>query len=276
MTVTTTIASSTSWQCPANVYYVDVKMRGGGGGGRGSDPTRVTNGGEGGDAGAYTASNLVAVTPGTYYTITIGQGGAPGANTDYGIAGTATTCFGLTAAGGDGGTAWTMGGGGAGGAGGNPAGGTAGQTGRSGSSPGAGGAASGGGGGGGGTPVYNGYAYEPSQGGTGGNGAVTIVYTLPTTAFTGTPLTGQYPVTTAWTNTSTDGVSYYWDFGNSTNSSLEDPADTTYTGPGSFTVTLTVTNTYGVNQLVRTGYVNVSRIPYCSGFIIVSDNLRGV
>ena len=273
---TTTITSSTSWQCPANVYYVDVKLRGGGGGGRGAPPDLVTVGGAGGGAGAYTASNLVAVTPGSYYTITIGAGGAGGNGADIGTDGDDTAALGLTAAGGAGATAYNSGSGGVGADGGNPAGGGAGEAGHSGNGPGAGGAASGGGGGGGGTPAYDGHNYIASTGGAGGKGVVTIVYTLPTVDFNGTPLLGQLPVTTTWTNNTTNGVTYYWDFGNGTNSADEDPDPTTYSTSADFTVTLTATNTYGVAQLVRTGYVKVSRIPFCSSFIIVSDNLRGV
>ena len=270
---TITFTENTSWQCPANVYCVDLKLRGGGGGGgAGGDSERHNY--NGGYAGAYTEASLVAVTPGNYYSIVIGNGGAALNYEREGFPGGATIALGYTAAGGAGGDEKT-GGPGPGQNGGPPAGGGAGLTGGSPTFT-TGGTASGGGGGGGGSSNSGLGYYTTIDGGAGGKGVATIEYTLPTADFTGTPLSGQLPVTTTWTNLSTDATSYYWNFGNSTSSSDTNPSPTTYNTSADFTVTLTATGLYGIAQKVRTGYVKVSRIPYSCSFLIMSDNLRGV
>lgn len=267
----TTILFTTTqtWTCPQGVFYVDVKARGGGGAGA-SGGSDYPYGGTGGLAGAYVASNLVPVTPGQTYTITIGQGGQPSKNYP-GFDGGATTVVGITAAGGAHGLgkAYSYVSNGANG--GLPAGGTAGTAG-TGYEAGAGGAASGGGGGGSGDPLPN----EETLGGAGGNGAATIYYNLPATDFSGTPRAGKLPVTTTWTNLTTSGSTYLWNFGNGETSTDTTPAPTTYSAPGDYTVALTSTNSYGSARLTRTGYVVVYRKPRCSSFLIVSDNLRAI
>lgn len=272
---TDSIATTQQWQCPAGVYYVDVVLRGGGGGGGGTGQT-IRPYGIGGAVGGTTTGTLVAVTPGTYYNITIGAGGGGGGDS-AGIAGGSTTAFGLTATGGAGGSGASAspnnGASGAGVSGGGA--GTNGSLANQASNPGLGGAASGGGGGGAGYPYYGGTYFYIAYGGQGGSGVVNITYNLPVTDFTGTPLSGQYPLSTTWTNTTTGGDTYYWDFGNGTNTTDEDPAPTAYL-PGTYTVALTATNEYGYSVKTRTDYVAVSRTPYSCSFLIVSDNLRGV
>ena len=249
---------------------MDVKARGGGGAGC-SGGSNYPYGGTGGLAGAYTAVNLVSVTPGETYTIGVGQGGQPYPNTAGNDGGT-TTVVGITAAGGAHGLAKSGSGDPSpGGNGGLPAGGTAGTAGE-GYLSGAGGAASGGGGGGGGWPPTG----ERTWGGAGGNGAATIYYNLPATDFSGTPRAGKLPVTTTWTNLTTSGSTYLWNFGNGETSTDTTPAPTTYSAPGGYTVALTSTNSYGSARLTRTGYVVVYREPRCSSFLIVSDNLRAI
>ena len=51
-----------------------------------------------------------------------------------------------------------------------------------------------------------------------------------------------------------------WNFGDGSNSSIQNPAHT-YTTSGVFNVTLTVTNTIGVDSLVRSGYITVNFPP---------------
>lgn len=48
-----------------------------------------------------------------------------------------------------------------------------------------------------------------------------------------------------------------WNFGDGDTSNIQNPIHT-YTSPGTFTVTLKVTNTLGVDSLVRTAYINIS------------------
>ena len=70
---------TSSWKCPADVTSVKVECRGSGGGGGGvaADTNKAAGAGAGGQ---YVVSTTFAVTPGTTYTITIGNGGSAGAS----------------------------------------------------------------------------------------------------------------------------------------------------------------------------------------------------
>ncbi len=69
-TAITSFAASSTWTCPAAVSRVKVRVWGGGAGG---------STGQGGGAGGY-AEGIVAVVPGTVYTITVSTAAASGAN----------------------------------------------------------------------------------------------------------------------------------------------------------------------------------------------------
>jgi len=90
-------ATSGSWTCPAGVTRAKITVFGGGGGGSASGC-----GSDGGCGGA--GWNYFTVTPGTTYTVTIGNGGA-GSISGNGTTGT-TTSFGalISATGGTGAT----------------------------------------------------------------------------------------------------------------------------------------------------------------------------
>jgi len=66
----------------------------------------------------------------------------------------------------------------------------------------------------------------------------------PTADFTATPVSGLSPLDVDFTNNSSNGTTYSWDFGNGQSESTGSPTDQsmTYTEPGSFEVWLTVTN----------------------------------
>jgi hypothetical protein len=71
-----TSVGTTSWVAPANVTLVEyLVVGGGGGGGNGYD-----NAGGGGGGGGMVLTGTLSVTPGTSYTVTVGDGGAGGAN----------------------------------------------------------------------------------------------------------------------------------------------------------------------------------------------------
>jgi hypothetical protein len=75
-------SSTTTWTCPANVYYVKAYVTGGGGGGANSNngtPGGNYSSGAGGGAGG-TAIGVVAVTPGTVYGVTVGAPGVAQGN----------------------------------------------------------------------------------------------------------------------------------------------------------------------------------------------------
>ncbi len=63
--------------------------------------------------------------------------------------------------------------------------------------------------------------------------------------------------TVSFSNTSTNAASYKWYFGDSDSSSLASPTHT-YTSSGYFTVTLIVSNNFGVDTLIQTNYIQVT------------------
>jgi collagen type I alpha len=105
-------ATSTSWTCPAGITQIQVELWGAGGGGGGRAGFRCGNtsggscvpgcssgnggfkGGDGGNGGYN--RQVISVTSGQVYTITIGIGGAPGAK---GIDGSSTQLVNLHPAG---------------------------------------------------------------------------------------------------------------------------------------------------------------------------------
>jgi PKD repeat protein len=87
----------------------------------------------------------------------------------------------------------------------------------------------------------------------------------PAANFTGTPLSGTAPLGVTFTDTST-GTSITnrrWDFGdgNISNYAVCTNPFHSYTGAGTFTVNLTVTNASGSNSRIRTEYVTVTAAP---------------
>ncbi|SYZ72446.1 Thermophilic serine proteinase (modular protein) [Candidatus Zixiibacteriota bacterium] len=83
----------------------------------------------------------------------------------------------------------------------------------------------------------------------------------PVAAFTGTPTSGTYPLTVAFTDQSTNSpTSWSWTFGDGGSSTLKNPSHT-YTAAGTYTVTLTATNAYGSDSETKTGYITVSAPP---------------
>jgi PKD repeat protein len=80
----------------------------------------------------------------------------------------------------------------------------------------------------------------------------------PVADFTASPLTGTAPLAVQFTDHSTAGLTTWtWDFGDATISTATNP-NHTYLNPGSFTVSLTVSNTSGQNTKSRTGYISVA------------------
>ncbi len=94
---------------------------------------------------------------------------------------------------------------------------------------------------------------------------VTIV-TLPTANFTFTPATGCAPLTVHYTNTSSaNSVSYMWAFlgGSPATSTAVNPT-VIYTQPGTYSVTMTATNTAGSDTKTVVNAVTVGTVPATS------------
>jgi PKD repeat protein len=81
---------------------------------------------------------------------------------------------------------------------------------------------------------------------------------VPTGLFVSAITTGTAPFAVQFIDSSTGTpTSWAWSFGDGGTSAVQNPAHT-YTSAGSYTVTLTVTNTDGSNTISKTGYITVS------------------
>ncbi|GGB16286.1 hypothetical protein GCM10011511_45110 [Puia dinghuensis] len=83
----------------------------------------------------------------------------------------------------------------------------------------------------------------------------------PGTDFSATPTSGCGPLVVQFTDQSSNGPLFWaWDFGNGLTSRQQNPT-TTYTSPGSYTVTLIARNKDGANAMRKTGYITVFPYP---------------
>ncbi len=106
--------------------------------------------------------------------------------------------------------------------------------------------------------VGQGYALvvtgDVTEGGGGGPSA-------PVADFTGSPTNGVAPLTVNFTSLSTGSIdTYAWSFGDTGTSNLENPSHT-YTSPGNYTVSLTVTGPGGTDTETKTNYITVDPPP---------------
>lgn len=86
---------------------------------------------------------------------------------------------------------------------------------------------------------------------------ITGTGSTPVADFTGAPNLGYAPLTIQFTDTSeNDPTSWSWDFGDGGNSALQNPSYE-YTSPGTYTVSLTVSNSAGSDTRVSTDYITV-------------------
>lgn len=87
---------------------------------------------------------------------------------------------------------------------------------------------------------------------------------VPVANFTASPLAGCSPVVVNFQDLSSGNpTAWSWDFGNGNTSALQNPT-ASYLTPGSYNVTLKVTNNNGTNTLVRSQYVVVYDAPAVS------------
>ncbi len=88
-----------------------------------------------------------------------------------------------------------------------------------------------------------------------------VLAQVPVAQFSGAPLSGCSPLVVNFQDLSTGGpTSWNWNFGNGNTSTLQTPTATYFT-PGTYTVSLTVTNVNGSHTLVRNQYITVYEPP---------------
>jgi PKD repeat protein len=81
----------------------------------------------------------------------------------------------------------------------------------------------------------------------------------PVANFTAAPRTGEAPLAVSFTDTSTNApTSWAWSFGDGGTSNQQHPSHS-YGAPGSYTVTLTVSNAHGSDSETRAGYITVTQ-----------------
>ncbi len=101
---------------------------------------------------------------------------------------------------------------------------------------------------------------------TGGSGSTTASQTISVTAaapaasFSAAPVAGPAPLPVNFADTSAGTVtSWSWQFGDGGTSTAKNPSYS-YTTPGTYAVTLTVTGPGGSNQTTKTSYITVSSV----------------
>ena len=100
------------------------------------------------------------------------------------------------------------------------------------------------------------------------SGLITAVTPVPSADFTGAPLTGVRPLTVVFTHSNTlnkEVATYTWAFGDSQTSPLADPTHQ-YLQAGTYTVALTLANTFGSSSVSKTNYVTVSPVTAVATF----------
>ena len=110
------------------------------------------------------------------------------------------------------------------------------------------------------------YSVKLTATGTGGSATSTRLVLIQQSAQSQLPVANftfrgggcTAPCTVSFTNSSTNAVSYSWDFGDGTTSTLANP-NKTYTAGGTYSVILTATNPAGSNQISK--IVNVAAAP---------------
>jgi PKD repeat protein len=90
---------------------------------------------------------------------------------------------------------------------------------------------------------------------------VTPAPVAPVSEFTGTPTTGDTPLSVQFIDHSTGTItSYAWDFGDTVTSYLQNP-EHIYTAAGNYSVNLTVSGPGGSSSKLRTNYITASTPP---------------
>lgn len=89
------------------------------------------------------------------------------------------------------------------------------------------------------------------------SGVTVEVIPSPTASYVHSGLSGCPPLEVSFTETSSDGIFHIWDLGDGSPITNAHNVVHTYTDPGTYTVTLTVVNTFGCDDAVSTAQVQV-------------------
>ncbi len=104
-------------------------------------------------------------------------------------------------------------------------------------------------------------------------GVVIAAAQAPVANFSGTPLNSCSPIVVQFTDLTTNSpTSWNWNLGNGTTSTQQNPS-TTYSTPGSYTVTMTATNASGSSTKTLTNYITI--LPAPSVVFTATDSSAG-
>ncbi|HEQ97927.1 MAG TPA: PKD domain-containing protein [candidate division Zixibacteria bacterium] len=95
---------------------------------------------------------------------------------------------------------------------------------------------------------------------------ITVTCTAPVADFSGTPTAGNAPLTVNFTDLSTGATGWSWDFGDGLGTSTQQNPSYTYNDPGTYTVTLTATNSCGSDQAVKLDYITVTESQFTKAY----------
>ncbi|MCB1182813.1 S8 family serine peptidase [bacterium] len=116
---------------------------------------------------------------------------------------------------------------------------------------------------------YSGYGMVDAAAAIAGGGGP--VENPPVAAFSGSPTSGDYPLVVAFSDQSANApTSWAWTFGDGGTATVQNP-DHTYAAAGVYTVSLTVTNAYGADTEIKTGYITVTEPSAGGGTMHVAD-----
>ncbi len=113
---------------------------------------------------------------------------------------------------------------------------------------------------------YTGYGMVDAAAAIGGG----TVLNPPVAAFSGTPTSGDYPLSVQFTDQSTNTpTSWSWTFGDGGTSTAQNPSHV-YATAGDFTVLMTATNSYGNDTVTKVDYITATTPPV-GGTMHVAD-----
>jgi PKD repeat protein len=109
-----------------------------------------------------------------------------------------------------------------------------------------------------------------------GSSDVYLVYVPEGADFDASPTRGPAPLFVDFTDQSTgDIISWEWDFGDGSSSNQQNPSHT-YTDPGTYTVSLTITDTEGSDTAIKDDYISVFGIDPVQGTIGTEVDITNV